>query len=1140
MGTSSIGGSGVGGGPSTDTLNSLQVQLLDPALIDRVFACSAQLDGEAIVDFVQALRSVSEAELANTAAPRVFSLQKMVEVTRANMGRVRIVWSRIWALLAAFFQKAGTHPHIHVSMYAIDSLRQLAMKFLELDELVSFQFQRQFMRPFEVIMASNPNGEIRELILQCIERMIAAKAANIKSGWKGVFLVLQVAANSEANNNALTSSTAPVPTSTGGRNGIGGVSASSLVVQAFSILSNIMDNYFDLLSAPDAAGAEGVEECVNCLVTFGCQTKQQDISAKAIHYLTNCASTLTANTSSTASANVSPAMTTATLSMADVQQPSALQVDGNTPTLAQRKLSQQQHQSSVPSTPRHNSSVSGIAPQTALKTWFLVLTGLSRMVSDPRTEVRSLALKTLFEILHAHGHVFTQQTWRTVFHGVLFPIFDDVRYANEAHRGPGSASAAVLVSPEPPAAAAGTPARKSTAAQAEEDASATSFAASAAPSTAARSSSAVQPTAQQPQGARPRRQSSHIVGPAVAVAAAASSSFDQTWLSTTCFTALSSLVDLFVRFHPSVFFLLPELLRLLQGCIVQAHAEALAKIGVRCLAVLLAKIGAELTVGDWWVLLRAVEDTLLDVLPTELVSPRLRAALMLPQAQGPLPIVYEPLVRDAQKARAEVSASSAAASSAIVNGTDEDDASAAVVNANSALPSSATLGGAPPPPPGSRLSTPVAHSRSVSASASPAGGGALSLPFALAPMQTRIKVQLWLVEGLFQAVMKFFPKKDLTVQRLREERNSDEEGMQQQQSTPAAEADGASASSASSDNGASSSSFAAPPSSVLLDSSDRRVLGCLTPVQALYAVDLLSLVLNTSHAFNADITLRRKLHTAGFAVPPPNMAPPAAAAQPMHAPQHSPQPPSTVPPSPAPVPQYVSPLHALPTSASAPVQQSPAPAPGVKQPARLPQLFYHEAHVLRLSMDILFRLVACEHGNNGTATAAAAGVTASTNAEEAASNAAAPIAGDHNAPSSLWQAEVRVVLPSSSSSAAASSSSSSSSDPSSPTHGTLISLAESRVVSLAAVAAADYVAKTRAGQLVSLECMDEVLVGLVSNVAAFPRPLFLHALPRFYSVFCDLVEFAGTAAIRHAVRQLFANNIAALLQEQGIRVLPTP
>jgi brefeldin A-inhibited guanine nucleotide-exchange protein len=460
MGTSSSGGSGVGGGPSTDTLNSLQVQLLDPALIDRVFACSAQLDGEAIVDFVQALRSVSEAELANTAAPRVFSLQKMVEVTRANMGRVRIVWSRIWALLAAFFQKAGTHPHIHVSMYAIDSLRQLAMKFLELDELVSFQFQRQFMRPFEVIMASNPNGEIRELILQCIERMIAAKAANIKSGWKGVFLVLQVAANSEANNTALAaSSTAPVPTSTGGRNGMGGVSASSLVVQAFSILSNIMDNYFDLLSAPDAAGAEGVEECVNCLVTFGCQTKQQDISAKAIHYLTNCASTLTANTSSTASANVSPAMTTATLSMTDGQHPSALQVDGNTPTLAQRKLSQQQHQSSVPSTPRHNSSVSGIAPQTALKTWFLVLTGLSRMVSDPRTEVRSLALKTLFEILHAHGHVFTQQTWRTVFHGVLFPIFDDVRYANEAHRGPGSASAAVLVSPEPPAAAAGTPAR---------------------------------------------------------------------------------------------------------------------------------------------------------------------------------------------------------------------------------------------------------------------------------------------------------------------------------------------------------------------------------------------------------------------------------------------------------------------------------------------------------------------------------------------------------------------------------------------------------------------------------------------------------------------------------------------------------
>lgn len=58
----------------------------------------------------------------------------------------RLVWSRIWAVLADFFIEVGCHANLAVAMYAVDSLRQLAMKFLERDELANFSFQVWFER----------------------------------------------------------------------------------------------------------------------------------------------------------------------------------------------------------------------------------------------------------------------------------------------------------------------------------------------------------------------------------------------------------------------------------------------------------------------------------------------------------------------------------------------------------------------------------------------------------------------------------------------------------------------------------------------------------------------------------------------------------------------------------------------------------------------------------------------------------------------------------------------------------------------------------------------------------------------------------------------------------------------------------
>ena len=77
------------------------------------------------------------------------------------------MWSRIWAVLSDFFVEVGCHANLQVAMYGIDSLRQLAMKFLERDELANFTFQNDFLRPFVVVMRQSRAVEIRELIIRC-------------------------------------------------------------------------------------------------------------------------------------------------------------------------------------------------------------------------------------------------------------------------------------------------------------------------------------------------------------------------------------------------------------------------------------------------------------------------------------------------------------------------------------------------------------------------------------------------------------------------------------------------------------------------------------------------------------------------------------------------------------------------------------------------------------------------------------------------------------------------------------------------------------------------------------------------------------------------------------------------------------
>lgn len=61
----------------------------------RIFQGSSRLSGDAIVHFVRALCSVSSEELALKGNPRMFMLQKIVEISFYNMSRIRLEWSMV-------------------------------------------------------------------------------------------------------------------------------------------------------------------------------------------------------------------------------------------------------------------------------------------------------------------------------------------------------------------------------------------------------------------------------------------------------------------------------------------------------------------------------------------------------------------------------------------------------------------------------------------------------------------------------------------------------------------------------------------------------------------------------------------------------------------------------------------------------------------------------------------------------------------------------------------------------------------------------------------------------------------------------------------------------------------------------------
>lgn len=116
-----------------------------------------------------------------------------------NMNRIRLVWTSIWNVLSDFFVTIGCSENLSIAIFAMDSLRQLSMKFLEREELTNYNFQNDFMKPFVIVMRKSSAVEIRELIIRCVSQMVLSRVNNVKSGWKSMFMVTKTSPLSFSN-----------------------------------------------------------------------------------------------------------------------------------------------------------------------------------------------------------------------------------------------------------------------------------------------------------------------------------------------------------------------------------------------------------------------------------------------------------------------------------------------------------------------------------------------------------------------------------------------------------------------------------------------------------------------------------------------------------------------------------------------------------------------------------------------------------------------------------------------------------------------------------------------------------------------------------------------------------------------------
>ncbi|KAI8811067.1 hypothetical protein BJ742DRAFT_675206 [Cladochytrium replicatum] len=373
-------------------LNSQQMVVA----VDRIFSNTVQLSATAIIHFFRALCQVSLEEvgleasalqLAGSGAgqPRMYLLQKIVEIAYYNMHRIRFEWSQIWRIIQPYFNAVASHPtNVQIATFGVDSLRQLTMKFLERDELAHYATQNDFLKSFEAIMKMNNHVVIRELILSSLSQMITARANSIRSGWKSIFVAL-----------ART---------------VEGEDEVRLVKTSFVIVQQIFREHFDVVVLSGA-----FVDFVNCLAEFalleGHGQLHDEIVMGSIQLLQYCTKHLTQQAleaHETADGKGDCAVHEGVASSQTGVATSPGELNG----------------SELPT--KHVAGL--ISEEHFYLKWFPILSAESRVIVESESLiVRTRALDALFEIIRSAGHMFEIKYWRAIYRSIIFPIFEDLR-----------------------------------------------------------------------------------------------------------------------------------------------------------------------------------------------------------------------------------------------------------------------------------------------------------------------------------------------------------------------------------------------------------------------------------------------------------------------------------------------------------------------------------------------------------------------------------------------------------------------------------------------------------------------------------------------------------------------------------------
>lgn len=222
--------------------------------IDKVFSNSSEIQGKGIFDFVEGLVEVAREEIKSSGdnkEPRLFCLQKLVDVCYYNMSRIRLQWSELWKVMNQEFNEFGCNPNTAVSFFAIDSLRQLSERFFDIDELSHFKFQKEFLKPFDYIILNNPSIEVKEMVLDSIIYLIMKKASHIKSGWSTILQTLSHIAYIEEDE--------------------------KVVATGLSHVNKIIEKHVKNIEAENA-----FDDLIDCLAEYAKNDKFQKISLRAL------------------------------------------------------------------------------------------------------------------------------------------------------------------------------------------------------------------------------------------------------------------------------------------------------------------------------------------------------------------------------------------------------------------------------------------------------------------------------------------------------------------------------------------------------------------------------------------------------------------------------------------------------------------------------------------------------------------------------------------------------------------------------------------------------------------------------------------------------------------------------------------